>query len=73
LASFPASVVRANGERYGLKVLPVRLEAQPWPIALVTLKGRALNPVAQRFIEHVQAFLSPLQQRDRQANTALRT
>jgi len=34
-----------------LKVLPVDLPVRPWPVNIVTLKNRTLNPVAGRFIE----------------------
>jgi len=58
LASFPETVLRFNAERYGLKMLPVDLPLQPWPVAIVTLKNRTLNPVVHRFIEHVRTFRS---------------
>lgn len=34
-----------------LKVLPIDLAIERWPLALVTLKHRTLNPAAQLFIE----------------------
>jgi len=45
-----------HAEHMALKVLPVKLR-QPgeWPVALVTLKDRTLNPVARLFIDHVRA------------------
>src|ERR1700719_2991007 len=39
------------GERLLLKALPVDLPVRPWPVAIVTLKNRTLNPVVERFIE----------------------
>jgi len=60
LTSLPASVLRFNAERFALKVLPVELPLRPWPVALVTLKNRTLNPVVQRFIDHVKAFTKPM-------------
>jgi hypothetical protein len=39
----------------GLKVLPIKLPVRDWPIAIMTLKERTLNPVARLFIEHVRA------------------
>ena len=56
ITSFPSSVLRFNAERFLLKALPVALPVRPWPIALVTLKNRTLNPVVQIFIDHVRAF-----------------
>ena len=60
LTSLPASVLRFNAERFALKVLPVDLPLRPWPVALVTLKNRTLNPVVQRFIDHVRVFTKPM-------------
>ena len=56
LTSFPESVLHLNADRYGLKVLPVELPLQPWPLAIVTLKDRTLSPVVHRFIEQVRVF-----------------
>jgi len=38
-----------------LKVLPVRLAPRKWPVVLVTLKHRTLNPVARLFIDQLRA------------------
>ena len=43
----PRSVARFHS----LKVLPVDLPVQPWPVNVVTLKNRTLSPVVERFIE----------------------
>jgi DNA-binding transcriptional LysR family regulator len=48
----PGSVLRFNASQFGLKALPIALPVTPWPVAVVTLKNRTLNPVAQRFVEH---------------------
>jgi DNA-binding transcriptional LysR family regulator len=53
---FPRSMMRLLAERMALKVLPVRLPTREWPVAIVTLRDRTLNPVAQLFIEHVRAM-----------------
>jgi DNA-binding transcriptional LysR family regulator len=42
-------------KRMSLKVLPIKLRGNSRPIAVVTLKNRALSPVAQLFIEHARA------------------
>jgi DNA-binding transcriptional LysR family regulator len=58
----PRSVLRLYQERFALKVLPVRLPTRPWPVTIVTLKDRTLNPVAERFIactrEVAKSFVS---------------
>lgn len=58
----PRSVLSLYQERFALKNLPVRLPARPWPVTIVTLKNRTLNPVAERFItcarEVAKSFLS---------------
>jgi DNA-binding transcriptional LysR family regulator len=53
---FPRSMMRHFAQRTVLKVLPIRLPTREWPVALVTLRDRTLNPVAKLFIEHVRAM-----------------
>jgi DNA-binding transcriptional LysR family regulator len=53
VAAFARSVVQPEVER-SLKILPIKLPLRPWPVVLITLKHRTLNPVAQRFIEHLR-------------------
>lgn len=50
IAVFPRSVLRLYGNRFALKVLPVRLSPRPWPITLITLRNRTITPVVARFI-----------------------
>jgi len=52
---FPRSMMHLFAERMALKILPIRLPTREWPVAIVTLKERTLNPVARLFIEHVRA------------------
>ncbi len=54
LASLAGSVLRFNAPRFGLKVLPIDLPAQPWPVAMVTLKNRTVTPVVQEFMKDVR-------------------
>ena len=54
LASLAGSVLRFNAPRFGLKVLPIDLPAQPWPVAMVTLKSRTVTPVVQEFMKDVR-------------------
>jgi DNA-binding transcriptional LysR family regulator len=56
LTAFPSSVLSLDPNQFPLKVLPVDLPARPWPVVIVTLKNRTLNPVAQLFIDHLRAF-----------------
>jgi DNA-binding transcriptional LysR family regulator len=50
LTVFAKSVMRLNADYYGIMALPIELPMQPWPVVVVTLKNRALSPVAERFI-----------------------
>ncbi len=59
-ASLAGSVLRFNSPRFGLKVLPVDFPAQPWPVAMVTLKGRTVSPVVEKFMEDVRAVAEPI-------------
>jgi len=49
------SVLQHNANRWSLKALRVDFGVQQLPVAIVTLKKRTLNPVAQRFIEYARA------------------
>jgi DNA-binding transcriptional LysR family regulator len=55
ITAFPRSVLDLIGDRFSLKVLPVDIEAGPWPVAMITLKNRTLSPVVQLFIDHLRA------------------
>jgi DNA-binding transcriptional LysR family regulator len=52
---FPRTMMSLFAARMSLKVLPIKLPAREWPIVIVTLKNRTLNPVARLFLEHVRA------------------
>jgi len=54
ITALPKSVLSLNANRSLLKALPVDLSARPWPVVVVTLRGRTLNPAVQRFIEHLR-------------------
>ena len=51
---FPRSVRPFDADR-SIRILPIDLPAPPSMLAIVTLKNRVLNPVAQRFIEHLRS------------------
>jgi DNA-binding transcriptional LysR family regulator len=49
VTALPASVLRLNSEM--LRELPIAIPMSRWPVAIVTLKNRALNPAVGLFIE----------------------
>lgn len=51
LAAVPDSVVKFGTNLPPLKVLPVELAVPPWPVGVMTLKARAISPVAQLFLD----------------------
>jgi DNA-binding transcriptional LysR family regulator len=51
LTILPSTMLRFSAERLQLKILPVNLPIQPWPVGIVTLKNRMLSPLAQLFID----------------------
>jgi DNA-binding transcriptional LysR family regulator len=59
LTTFPGSILRLNPGRFAIKVLPIELSAQPWPVAVVTLKNRTLSPVVQLFIDQLAGATVP--------------
>jgi DNA-binding transcriptional LysR family regulator len=63
ITALPRSVISSNASQSALKALPIELPARPWPVEIITLKNRTLNPVAQRFIEQVRAFTSAMDAR----------
>jgi DNA-binding transcriptional LysR family regulator len=60
---FPASALRFPTRRTELKVLPVELPMARQPNGIVTLKNRALSPVAQLFIDSAREVAKPLAKR----------
>ena len=63
LAALSGSVLRFNVPRLGLKVLPVNLPTQPWPVAMVTLKNRIVSPVVQEFMKDIRAVAKAMADR----------
>lgn len=59
IAVLPISMLRFGGRDLALKILPIKLPAQPRPVGIVTLKNRTLSPVAKLFIECVHRVLAP--------------
>src|SRR5215468_10423645 len=59
---FVTAVSKSTAEWNGMKLLPVDLPVQPWPVVIATLKGRTLSPVVELFIEFVRQFTKPMRQ-----------
>jgi DNA-binding transcriptional LysR family regulator len=60
---FPASAFRFLTKRSELKILPVELPTARRPNGIVTLKNRALSPVARLFIDCAREVAKPLAKR----------
>jgi DNA-binding transcriptional LysR family regulator len=60
---FPASAFRFLSKSSELKVLPVELPMARRPNGIVTLKSRALSPVARLFIDSAREVARPLAKR----------
>ena len=54
LSILPRSTTQLYGARLPAKRLPVKLTPHIWPLVVVTLKNRTLNPVTRLFIEHLR-------------------
>ena len=65
LSLVPGSVLHFSGEHMAIKVLPVELPDWRLPVAVVTLKNRTLNPLAQTFIACARDIAGPLARRTR--------
>jgi DNA-binding transcriptional LysR family regulator len=61
LTLLPDSMVRLTAKYMPVKVLPVDIPDLPRPVVILTLKNRALSPVAKLFIECVRAFAESLE------------
>jgi DNA-binding transcriptional LysR family regulator len=53
---FPDTITSLRGFRGEIRILPIDLPASPTPLSIITLKNRKLNPVAERFIEHLRTY-----------------
>jgi DNA-binding transcriptional LysR family regulator len=59
-AIMPSAMLRFSAKRLSLKILPISLIVQPWPVGIITLKNRTLNPVAELFIDRARKVTKPL-------------
>ena len=60
LTVLPRSVVQLSSDHLSVKALPIKLPKHDFPLAVVTLKNRMLNPVVQLFINCVRDSLRPI-------------
>jgi DNA-binding transcriptional LysR family regulator len=51
VGALPASLLQFGANLPPLKVLPVDLPVDPWPVGVMTLKNRTLTPVVKLFID----------------------
>jgi DNA-binding transcriptional LysR family regulator len=63
ISIFPASVFRFSARSPELKVLRVKQSLSHVPVGIVTLKNRALSPIAQLFINTAREVAKPLAKR----------
>ena len=63
ITTFARSVVRLNGERYGLKILPIDFPSVPLPAGILTLKNRTLSPVVEGFLAVARDVAQPFSRR----------
>lgn len=63
ITAIPAAASQIGAIGRSIKVLPVDLPGRQRPVAIFTLKGRGLNPVAHLFIECARDIARPLKLR----------
>jgi len=60
ITAIASAMLQIGGLRRSIKALPVTLPGQYRDVAIVTLKGRSLSPVAELFIECAREVAKPL-------------
>jgi DNA-binding transcriptional LysR family regulator len=60
LAIVPASIMKFSDKQASIKILPVELPTTQSSIGIITLKNRALSPLARAFIECAREVAKPL-------------
>jgi DNA-binding transcriptional LysR family regulator len=60
LSFLPATMLHFSTKRLSMKVLPVEMPIQMWPIGIVTLKGRTPNPAQGLLIDCAREVAKPL-------------
>jgi DNA-binding transcriptional LysR family regulator len=64
LTVVPGFSLRPPSSNPGLKALPVELPGTRQPVAMITLKNRALSPLAQLFMENMRTVVKLLAKRN---------
>jgi DNA-binding transcriptional LysR family regulator len=64
LTVVPSFSLRPPNSNPGIRALPVELPGTRQPVAMITLKNRALSPLAQLFMENVRVVVKPLVMRN---------
>ncbi len=59
LTIYPRTVLRFGAKNLSLKRVPVDLPGARYPVGIVTLKNRTLNPAAERFIDCAREVAKP--------------
>jgi DNA-binding transcriptional LysR family regulator len=65
LAVVPASIMRFSDKQAPVKILPVELPTTKSSIGIITLKNRALSPLARSFVDCVREVAKPSAKRKR--------
>jgi DNA-binding transcriptional LysR family regulator len=60
VSAVPASILRLNGKRLGLRSLPLEFPIKPDPVCIATLRGRTINPASQLFIKSARELAKSL-------------
>ena len=63
LSFLPATMLHFSAKRLAMKILPVEMPPQMWPIGIITLKGRTPNPALRLLIECAREVAKPLANR----------
>jgi DNA-binding transcriptional LysR family regulator len=58
ITAFPGSLRSLDAYRELVRILPIDLPAPPPPLAIITLRNRKLNPIAERFIDHLRTYVA---------------
>ena len=64
LGLVPSSVVEVGPPRPSLKRLPVKVLAPPRPVGIITVKGRTLSPLSERFIACAHDLAKKMRRRE---------
>jgi DNA-binding transcriptional LysR family regulator len=60
LSFLPASMLHFSAKQLSMKVLPVEMPIQMWPVGIITLKGRTPNPAQRLLVECALEVAKPL-------------